>query len=165
MSDGTFEPSAIDRYYLDDDWSLRTSINPPGQFLRTGSGNAWFPFTGDTVSFQAWGENGTRKLQLYVDDSYKGTFDIEAAGTITPTWSFDGLGAGAHVLRVHGWQANATIAAFIQPGGAPFYTPPAIGAFHRYEDDWPAILYNGQPFTTTVTNWSRVSNIFATAAS
>ncbi|MCB0245189.1 MAG: hypothetical protein KDI12_17390, partial [Anaerolineae bacterium] len=165
LSDGTFEPSAIDRYYLDDDWSLRTSINPPGQFLRTGSGNAWFPFTGDTVSFQAWGENGTRKLQLYVDDSYKGTFDIEAAGTITPTWSFDGLGAGAHVLRVHGWQANATIAAFIQPGGAPFYTPPAIGAFHRYEDDWPAILYNGQPFTTTVTNWSRVSNIFATAAS
>ncbi|MCB0256271.1 MAG: hypothetical protein KDI55_21335, partial [Anaerolineae bacterium] len=165
LSDGTFAFDDYDRFYLDDDWSLRTSISPPGQFLRTSAGNAWFPFTGDTVSLQAWAESGARQMQLYVDDSYKGTFDIEAAGTITPTWSFDGLGAGAHVLRVHGWQANATVAAFIQPGSAPFYTPPAIGAFHRYEDDWPAILYNGQPFTTTVTNWSRVSNIFATAAS
>ena len=68
-----------------------------------------------------------RKVRLYVDDSYKGDFDLEASGVPTPTWSFDGLGAGAHVLRVQGHQANATIGAFIQPGSAPFYTPPAIG--------------------------------------
>ncbi len=165
LTDGVFGPTAVDRFYLDDDWSLRTSINPPGQFLRTSTGNAWFPFTGDTVSFQSWAESGARKVRLYVDDSYKGAFDIGAAGTITPTWSFDGLGAGAHVLRVHGHQANGTIGAFIQPGSAPFYTPPATGAFQRYEEDWPDILYNGVPYTQTVTTWTRLNNSTAFGAS
>jgi hypothetical protein len=158
LPNGTYDWNDFDRFYLDDDWSLRTSINPPGQFLRTGTGNAWFPFTGDTVSFQSWAESGARKVRLWVDDTFKGTFDIGAAGSITPTWSFDGLGAGAHVLRVHGHHANATIGAFIQPGSPPFYTPPAIGAFQRYEDDWPALLYNGVPFTQTVTSWTRLNN-------
>ena len=106
-----------------------------------------------------------RKVRLFVDDAYKGTFDLEASTVPTPTWSFDGLGAGVHVLRVQGWQSNASIGAFVQPGSAPFYTPPAFGVFQRYEEDWPAILYNGQPYTATVTNWSRLNNSTVSGAS
>ena len=69
------------------------------------------------------------------------------------------------VLRVQGWQSNASIGAFVQPGSAPFYTPPAVGVFQRYEEDWPTILYSGQPYTATVTNWSRLNNSTVNGAS
>ncbi|HSN75257.1 MAG TPA: hypothetical protein VL334_09240, partial [Anaerolineae bacterium] len=158
LPDGAFGANDFDRFCLDNNWGLRTSISPPGQYLRSANGNAWFPFTGNTVSFEGWNDGTVRQVKLYVDDSYKGDFDLEASGVPTPTWSFDGLGAGAHVLRVQGYQSNATIGAFIQPGAAPFYAPPAIGAFQRYEEDWPAVLYNGLPYTTTVASWTRLDN-------
>ncbi len=158
LPDGVFDHSGLGRFYLDESWDLRTSIAPAGQFLRSVAGNAWFPFSGDSVSFQGWNDGTVRQVRLFVDDSYQGAFDLEASGVPTPTWSLDGFGAGVHVLRVQGWQSNAAIGAFSQPGSVPFYTPPAIGAFQRYEEDWPAILYNGQPYTSTVATWTRVNN-------
>jgi transglutaminase-like putative cysteine protease/uncharacterized membrane protein len=165
LPDGVFDHSGLGRFYLDDNWGLRTSISPAGQYLRSGAGNAWFPFTGDSVSFQGWNDSTVRTVRLFVDDGYQGTFDLGASTVATPTWSFDGFGAGAHVLRVQGWQSNASIGALVQPGSAPFYTPPAIGAFQRYEEDWPAILYNGQPYTATVTTWTRLADSTASGAS
>ncbi|HNS01571.1 MAG TPA: transglutaminase domain-containing protein [Anaerolineae bacterium] len=165
LPDGVFAANGLERFYLDKNWDLRTSISPAGQYLRSGAGNAWFPFSGDSVSFSGWADGTVREVRLFVDDSYQGTFDLEASGAVTPTWSFDGFGAGIHVLRVQGWKSNASIGAFVQPGSAPFYTPPAIGAFQRYEEDWPAILYNGQPFTSTVTSWTRLNNSSAAGAS
>ncbi|MEI2691379.1 MAG: transglutaminase domain-containing protein [Anaerolineae bacterium] len=158
LPDGVFDHSGLGRFYLDDTWGLRTSIAPAGQYLRSGVGNAWFPFTGDSVSFQAWNDNTLRRVKLYVNDSFKGVFDLDVSGVTTPTMSFDGLGAGVHVLRVQGWQSNASIGAFAQPGSAPFYTPPAIGAFQRYEEDWPAILYNGTAYNLAATTWTRLDN-------
>lgn len=106
MPDGVFDHSGLGRFYLDETWDLRTSISPSGQFLRSGAGNAWFPFIGDSVSFRGWVDGAVRQVRLFVDDTYQRTFDLRASTTPTPTWSFDGLGASVHVLRVQGWQSN-----------------------------------------------------------
>lgn len=156
LPDGDFNHATLDRLYLSD-WSLQTAIAPPGQYLRSNTGNAWFPFTGDSFSYQAWSDSTVRKVRLYVDDVYQATLDLEASGVVTPTWSFDGFGPGIHVATLHGWQTNDTIHRFSQPGTAPFYTPPATTAFQRYEEDWPALLYNNVPFTQTATTWTRLA--------
>ena len=165
LPDGEFDHSGLGRFYLDDTWDRRTSVAPAGQFLRSSVGNAWFPFTGDSVSYQAWNDNTLRRVKLYVDDSFKGVFDLDVPGVTAPTWSFDGLGAGAHVLRVQGYRNNTSIGALSQPGSAPFHTPPAIGAFQTLRRRLARDLYNGAPYTTTVTTWTRLDNITSGATS
>ncbi len=78
-------------------------------------------------------------------------------------FSFSGLGNGAHVVQVAPYRGRALIDSFIAPGEAPFYTPPARSVIVRYEEDDPALRYNGVPFEAMPQSWATGSNSYLSA--
>jgi uncharacterized membrane protein len=152
ISDGTFEHDS-ERVYRSSDWSSTTNdVASDGSYSRSGT-NVWFPFTGDSVSFQAYADTGFGEVQIFIDGTSQGVFNLYHTSDISRTFSFDGLGAGAHVIQVHAYRGRASVDAFITPGTAPFYTPPTRTGVVRYEEDDPALRYNGVPFAVTAQSW------------
>ncbi|MCA9969896.1 MAG: hypothetical protein KC425_06760, partial [Anaerolineales bacterium] len=166
LPDGTFDWED-GRFYLSDTWFRTTNAGARGgDFLETDRGTVWFPFSGDTVSFESFFTSQLKSARLYVDDAYVGTFDLSGSSAPTPTLSLDGLGSGVHVLRVEHYRGRLSLNAFRTPGTAPFIQPPPPpSGFTRIEEDADDWLYNGLPYTQTVTSWSRVDNIFSSGAS
>ncbi|MCA9979386.1 MAG: PKD domain-containing protein [Anaerolineales bacterium] len=156
-ADGFFEQDD-NRLFRSTGWSNVNDANASGgSYQRSGNATMWFPFTGDTVTYQAVAYPTGGLVQIALDGVYQTTLDLyNPLESITRTLSFDGLGAGPHILQVSTYRNNATIDGFATPGTSPFYAPPGpVGSFHRYEEDDPAFLYNGLPYTTTATSWSR----------
>jgi uncharacterized membrane protein len=157
MPDGTFEQDD-GRVWLSDGWSnLDDAGASGGSYYRNGH-TAWFPFTGDSLTFQAMTHANAERIALYLDDDFWGTYDISDFSVHTRTVTFAGLGAGPHVLTVRAFHGQATVDSFTTPATEAATPPPVIGSFHRYEEYDPAILYNGFPFTRTATTWAREAN-------
>ena len=154
LPDGTFETVPNERLYLSGNWSRVNSTSAVnGNYLRNNTGTAWLPFTGDSVSYRAFAYSGGGDARLYLDDQFVGTLDLFNGSNISRTFSFDGLGAGIHLLRLEQHYGNLTLEDFTTPGAAPFYNPTPDTGVIRYEEDDPALLYNGVPLTQTTTSW------------
>jgi len=165
-TDGIFEQDNS-RLFLSTGWSTIADANASdGSYMRHTAATAWFPFTGDSVTYQALAYNGGGKADISIDGIYLTTVDLYNPLTaVTRTLSFNGLGAGPHILQINSYRDMTTVDAFITPGTAPFYTPPVPGSFTRYEEEHPAFLFNGVPFTTTTQTWTRASSVLQSEAS
>ncbi|MCA9936992.1 MAG: hypothetical protein KC415_23820, partial [Anaerolineales bacterium] len=154
LPDGAFEEYP-GRLYLSGGWSRIDDVDAiNGSYLRNSDGTVWFPFTGDSVSYRAFAYSGADNGRLYLDDQFIGTLDLFSSEDISRTFSFEGLGSGVHILRLEQHRNNLTLEDFTTPGSAPYYTPPAETGITRYEEDHPALRYNGVPYTQTVASWS-----------
>jgi uncharacterized membrane protein/uncharacterized protein YegL len=170
--DGTAVPDGHveeddERVYLAGSWAvLNNDDASDGRYVRSNNGHAWFHFMGDSVSYQAIAYSSGGKARLHVDGHYLDTVDLSSPTLISRTFGYNGFGPGPHVLQVSAYRSNTTVDAFITPGQPPFidptYLPPGIV---RYEEDHPAILYNGAPFTRTATSWIREDSGFSARAS
>ena len=155
MAAGLFE-ERDDRVAVGDDW--RTGFDHEaandGTWLRDGS-NAWFLFTGDSVGIKQLNYSSAGAMRLFVDGELLDTVSAYHATTISNTLSYNGLGAGPHVLHVQNYRGSANVDAFIAPGVAPFTVPAADAPepYQRYEEDHAALLFNGAPFDQT-NNWT-----------
>ena len=155
MTTGTFEQNATDRVWLSAGWdTFPHSAASGGSYIREDGATVWFPFTGDSVTYQALAYSGAGQARVFIDDELRGTFDLDSSTTVTRTFSFDNLGSGPHVLHVEPYRGHATVDAFIVPGVAPFYTPPSPAGIVRYEEDAPELRYNSVPYTQTATSWA-----------
>ena len=156
LADGVFEQND-GRVHLTPNWGSAQSNGAAsgGTYVRDGASTAWFFFTGDSVTYQAIAASNNGWAQVYLDGEYQTDLNLYSGTTVTRSLSFTGLGAGPHMLQVATYRGTSTIDAFITPGTAPFYTPPAPAGFTRFEADDPALLYNGVPFTQTAQTWAR----------
>ena len=162
LPDGTFEQDNSNRVFLGTNWfTVNNGTASGGTYARSTASTAWFPFTGDSVTYQGFAYSGGGWAKVYIDGQYQTTLDLYSPTTISRTLSFDGLGAGPHVLQISSYRGFTTIDAFTTPGSGPFYTPPIPTDITRYEEDTPAILYNGQTYTQTSTSWSEISSSLA----
>ena len=157
MPAGDFEQDA-DRVLLSPSWSERTSsVASGGTYVRNNFGatsNAWFPFTGESVTFQALAYDGAGKVRVLIDGQFVMAADLSSSEDVTRTFSYGSLSDGPHVLQVQQYRGYGTVDAFRTPGSAPFYAPPERTGIVRYEEDDLALLYNGVPFTRTSTTWN-----------
>ncbi len=166
LGDGTFEETA-DRVLRSNGWTDVAYANASGGgYIRGGTATLWLPFDGDSFSYQAIAYNLGGKADLFVDGRYLDTIDLyhpnTAGNAITRTFSYEGLGAGSHLLQISTYRGQTTLDAFTTPGTAPFTDPdPAPTSINRYEEEHPAILYNGVPYTQTVQSWGRNSSALA----
>ncbi len=157
VPDGLFEGRLSDqsRIWPSDGWEDRDDpVASEGDFLRaTGDANLWFPFTGDSISYQALATTSGDQTRVYVDGVLVDRFSLYSPTTVTRTFSLEGLGDGPHVLQINQYRGSAYVDTLQTPGEAPFYTPPSFSGVVRYEEDHPALLYNGVGFDDTVSTW------------
>ncbi|MCP4361020.1 MAG: hypothetical protein GY796_23685, partial [Chloroflexi bacterium] len=164
-ADGTFEQDD-NRLFLSTGWINVNDANASGgSYMRGNGATAWFPFTGSSVTYQGIAYNGGGKARVYLDGRYQTTLNLYNLSAITRSLSFTGLAAGPHILQVNHYRGNTTVDAFITPANGNHYTPPTILGFNRTEEDDLAMLYNGVPFTTTATTWTRSYHIYNSEAS
>jgi len=165
-ADGLVEQSDA-RIFKSTGWSSLNDANASGgSYMRSNNAAAWFPFTGDSVTYQALANPNGGLTYLFIDGVYRATVDLyNPLVSVTRTFSFDGLGAGPHVLQVSNYRGSTAVDAFITPGAAPFYTPPTPGSFARYEEDHDGFLFNGLPYTLTARTWTRDASVLTSEAS
>ncbi len=113
----------------------------------------WFPFTGDSITYQAWASDNFDEVEIRLDGVSQGQFGLYSVTPTTRTFSFDGLGSGAHVIEMRVYRATAALDAFITPAVGPATEPPAPAPIFRYEEDHPALRYDGYPFRQMPQNW------------
>ena len=151
---GTFEqddPAAI----YSNGWFNRNDTDASGgNYIRSNSGTAWFPFYGTSVSYQALAYNGSGSADLYIDGVFQHRVELYNATDISRTFSFDGLSNDIHVLTIKAHQGTIGIDVFHVPAITLAYTEPADTGYVRHEEDDTAIRYNGQPFNSAPTSWS-----------
>jgi large repetitive protein len=170
LDQGTFEEDN-GRILRAGSWTDVTNANASGgSFIRSGNGNIWLYFEGDTFTYQAMAYNLANRARLYVDGHYLDTVDLfhpnNLGSAITRTFSYEGFGPGPHLLQISAYRGQTTLDAITTPGIGPFIDPnPPVMDITRFEEDHPAIRYNGAPFTQTAFSWSRVDNIFSSRAS
>ena len=163
--DGTEYPDGI--YQQDDarvwgrigEWS--TFAEPAasgGSFMKAADTlSVWFPFTGDSVSFIALARDNSHSVRVSVDGIWQGNLKIYSNEPISKTYSFSGFGEGPHILQVSGYRGEPSIDAFVTPALGPDYDPPSFTGFVRFEEDHPALRYNGYDFLHRPLSWS-ISN-------
>ncbi|HLF26956.1 MAG TPA: PKD domain-containing protein [Anaerolineae bacterium] len=167
MPEGRFEESDA-RVRSTINWQQDTSFSGAsgGKFWRGGA-NAWFPFTGDSVTYQAVtiasGSVQAYQVEVLIDGESRGAFNVWSTAVQTRTFSFEGLGAGPHVLQVRSYRGEARVDAFITPGIPPFVTPPAPTGIVRYEEDDPGVTFNGADLDRAPTNWSVATDNYASS--
>ncbi len=158
MAQGTIEQDNT-RIHRSTNWTQYSNAAASGgTYIRSGS-NVWFPFTGDSVTFRAFAYSSAGQVEILIDGRWQGRFNLYNATDSSRTFSFNNLGAGPHVLQVQAYRGTATVDAFTTPGSPPFYQPPVPTGVIRYEEDHPALLYNGVPFTQTATTWVMVTSV------
>ncbi len=157
MPDGAYEQDHV-RVWRSSNWTNQNDPNASGgSYYRNGQ-TAWFPFTGDSITFQAMTHGSAEKMAIYLDDEFQRYLDLVDFTIHTQTLTFDGLAAGPHVLTVRAFRGQATMDLFTVPASEPPTPPPTIGSFHRYEENAAGILYNGVPFPQTANTWSSEFN-------
>jgi hypothetical protein len=157
MPNGTYEEDNPRVWYSADwDFPAHPSASGAGYAETSSQGNstAWFPFTGDTVTYYALATPGGGVGRLFVDGQPLATLDLYSTTPLTRTFSFRGLGAGAHVLTLRSFLAHVTLDGFGTPGIAPFYEDPVYAGIVRYEEYHPAIKYNGYDLHQRPQSWT-----------
>ncbi|MEZ4637177.1 MAG: hypothetical protein R2856_19860 [Caldilineaceae bacterium] len=98
-----------------------------------------------------------------MDDQFVGYLENYAAAFVTGTLSFDGFGAGVHLLRLEGYR-DRLADAFVTPVRRP--SPISMRARgHPCGRARSAIATTVCPFAQTAQSWVRVNNIFSDCAS
>ncbi|MFO7537130.1 MAG: PKD domain-containing protein, partial [Chloroflexota bacterium] len=130
LPDGTFEATtAFDenpRLHQSTNWSqINHATASEGSYIRAGS-NVWFPFTGDSVAFQAFGYSSAGQVEILVDGQQHGILTLTSSTVVTHSVSAFDLGPGPHVLQIQAFQGTATVDNFTTPGRLPLVemTPP-----------------------------------------
>lgn len=158
LPEGVFEQDSS-RVFLSGGWGNENNAAASGgSYMNALLATAWFPFTGDSVTFQAIAFSSGGSVGVFVDGQRVTNLNLYNNATAARTISLAGLGAGAHVLQVSTYRGNGTIDAFSTPGVEPFFTPASVGSYHRYEEDDPAIAYNDLPFSITKSSWDMVAS-------
>jgi hypothetical protein len=103
LPDGTFE-ELDGRIYRSFRWSLLSNAQASGgQYLQdaiTGAANVWFPFSGDSITFRTIaGAQGSETTKIRIYGEPYSLLNLYNNTTVSRTYSFDGLGAGLHVLH------------------------------------------------------------------
>lgn len=163
MPDGIFEQNNA-RVYASSNWTtISDTLASGGDYLRGGY-NVWFHFTGDTVTFQGLRFPGTEEMRVSIDGQEVGVLNIRPTEGITTTrFTFGNLGAGPHVLLVQYYRGTSTVDFFSTPGNPPFFSSPDYSGLARYEEDAPALRYNGLPLGQTRNSWSPGAFNFASS--
>jgi RHS repeat-associated protein len=157
LSQGTFEHDHL-RVYRSTDWITQANSSASnGSYLRDGN-NLWFPFTGTSVSIDAIAESGGGTIQIFIDGVSQGFFSLSHPTLLTRRFSFAGLSDGIHIVQIQAYRGRATIDAISTPGTGPFIMPPDRSGVSRYEEDDPALRYDGAPLTLAATKWNTFSN-------
>lgn len=152
LPEGTFEQDSV-RVFRSDDWFESTDTDASGgTYFHYGS-NAWFPFTGDSVSVRLFPTYGEGQVHILIDGQSQGVFDLHSTNDISRTFAFNNLGDGPHVVQVQSYRDTATVDAFSTPGAPPFFTPSVRTGVIRYEEDDPSMRYNGIPLDVTADTW------------
>ncbi|MCA9969250.1 MAG: hypothetical protein KC425_03495, partial [Anaerolineales bacterium] len=130
-----------------------------GAYVRDGlfsNASLWFPFTGDSITLQSWANSSWDEMRIRIDGVEQPRLDLFSTTAQTRTISFSGLGAGVHLLELTRYRSDMTADAFIMPAvPANFiYPPPPQTGIVRYEEDHPALRYNGYPYSQTVGSWT-----------
>ena len=170
LPDGEFEQDD-ERVLVSGGWATVNYAGASGEsYIRASNGTAWFPFTGDSFSLHTIAYSNGGKARLFLDGVYLDTINlfepVSEIAAIARVFSYEGFGAGPHVLQISTYENTATIDQLVTPGSGPFIDPdPPVTGITRFEADHPSIRYNGLPFLQAATSWVRVANIVATRAS
>ncbi|GAB4581713.1 MAG: hypothetical protein Fur0022_44630 [Anaerolineales bacterium] len=162
--DGTLYPDGLVEQDSPRIWKSGDTVNvidpnaSGGSYMQDGGHNSssvWFPFTGDSVTFLALANDDGFRTSVYIDGVWKENLWMYHGTPISRTLSFDGLGPGPHVMQISNYFLEPNTDAFITPAIEPGYIPPDHPGIVRYEEDHPALLYNGYPFTVRKSSWFR----------
>jgi len=163
--DGTFEQDDP-RIFKGPGWSnVNNPVASGGSYIWDNAATAWFPFTGSSVTYQAIAHNSGGKARVFLDGAYQTTLNLHNSAVITRSLSFTGLVPGPHILQINHYRGSTTLDTFITPANGDHYVAPVISGFTRFEEDDPAMLYNGVPFTVTTQTWTRSDHIYNSEAS
>ena len=160
LAAGSFEENDA-RTFRSGGWTDVANANVSGGYyieeVLHAQSYTWFPFEGDSVTYQAFNYFRSDEVAIYIDEVFQGYYDIrDNSSTPTFTHSFEGLGAGLHILKVGHHRAENNLDAFHTPAITPQTPPPAANIFTRHEEDTPGILYNGVDYRVTESGWDRV---------
>jgi len=162
---GTYEAEDRSRVLTSDNWRTQVEVAASNGSYQDAGSTFWFPFTGDSVGLTLAKYRFSNELRVFVDDQFVDFLDNYSYDFVTETVSLDGWGTGIHLLRLEGYRGRATIDTFSSPGTAPFWEPVDTSGYFRYEEDDPALRYNGVPYWQAPTSWSRIDNIFSDTSS
>ncbi len=157
LPDGTFE-ELDGRLYRSFRWTRQNDAQASGGYYLqdaiTGAANVWFPFTGDSITFRTMASaQGSQWTKVRLDGQPLATINLYSNTTVSRTYSFTGLGNGLHVLQLERFRGELMIDAFMTPGVPPFTQMPVYTGVVRYEEDDPALLYNGFPYAQRPQSW------------
>ena len=93
-------------------------------------------------------------MSVWVDGVWQGHVLVYGGVPTQRTFSFTGFGPGPHVMRVGAYRGEPNIDAFITPAVGADYDPPAFTGIVRYEEDHPALSYNGYTLDKRPDTWS-----------
>jgi hypothetical protein len=93
----------------------------------TTDATAWFPFTGDSISFIGFADFGAHRIGISIDGVWRGYFNTYAPDGEQRPISFNNLSPGPHHAGAP-LQQPVRVDAFETPGFPPFYTPPTPAA-------------------------------------
>jgi hypothetical protein len=161
LAEGTFEETD-ERLFYSGGWSRALNAGAGGGgYAQSGSNNAtaWFPFTGESVTYHTWAAGGYHSVEIKVDGVSQGRFNTYSRQAGPRAFSFEGLGEGPHVLEVRRYRGSATIDAFITPSTGEHYEIPEPTGVIRLEEDHPALRYNGYPIRAMPQTWSTESTL------
>ena len=157
LADGVFEEDN-GRLIYGNGWTRTLNgAASGGAYGATGTSidsTVWFPFSGDSITYQGWSSLNFDQVEIRINGETQGNFSLYTYNGGPHTYSFDGLGPGPHVMEIRHYRDTATVDAFITPAIEPAYEPPAPSPIFRYEEDHPAMRYNGDPFPVTAQNWA-----------
>ena len=158
LGDGSFEQNDP-RLLRSSSWVTVThAAASGGSYIRSSAATAWFPFDDDSFSLQALAYNTAGQAQLFVDGVYLDTIDLFApvsSGTaVTRTFAYANLGPGPHILQISTYRGTTTLDKITTPGAPPYVDPnPTPAGVTRYEEDHPAMRYDGNPYPVVAPNW------------
>lgn len=156
LPDGIFQHDDA-RVGLSESWSVITdSVASGGAYVANNHSqgvNAWFIFTGASASYQAIADREGGPVRINVDGVLQRTIDLYNPESVSRTVNLDGLGAGVHVLHVQKIWGTTTVDAFLTPAVGPADLPSTPTGIIRYEEDNPALRYNGYAFAQRPQSW------------
>jgi uncharacterized membrane protein/PKD repeat protein len=166
LATGTFEEDNS-RLFYGSSWSRTLNgAASGGAYGITGlnvNSTLWFPFTGDSVTYQAWASSGLEWVEVRINGVSQGKFYLYSLVAGPRSFSFDGLGSGPHVMEIRLYRSNATVDAFVTPATGEHYEQAAPSGVIRLEEDHPNLRYNGYPAHTMPQSWSFASTLRETS--
>jgi RHS repeat-associated protein len=163
LADGSFEEDDP-RVFLSGGWSRSLAVDASGgAYAVTGISNgtsAWFPFSGDSVTWQGWTRFSYQDVELRINGESVALVDMYAPSEGTRSRSFDGLGSGPHVLELRQYRGDpATLDVITTPATGPSTPPPVPTAIMRMEEDHPSMRYNGESYRRMSQSWSEQGSV------